>query len=544
MKGIGAGVKVGITAILIALIGYFSFKFVGKGLKGDEGYEAWALFRDATGLVDKSRVQVAGLTIGEIKGRRLQGNYARVDLRIKPDAELWSNAAIYKRSASLLGEFYLEIDPGTAESLDPLTRTMVANYRMKDCQQATGKENCSQISNVIEAITATDVLAQISETMPVLRDILKDVQRLTQGPLQDIAKDVQAGVAKNAEAAERLLNHIDQIAGDVQKITGGPANQDLRKSMENIREITESVKSLIGSGEGQLNTTGEKIKQQLDNLTVTLAKFNRSLDNVADVTDNVAKGHGTIGRLLKDEAIADDITDITSDASSFVRSLTSLQTIVGIREEVHQNFSGGQGATTFKTYLSLRLQPRPDKYYLIELVDEPRGSHKSSHTYSVTNGTEVNTDTWERGNQFRFSFMFAKRIQVGRYFGLTGRLGIKESSGGFGADVDIAFNDGFWFRGMTLSIDLFDFVSEAYPRLKVLAAIEFFKHVWLIAGLDDLINKNDGNKPAGATCDGSTPGSWCQGGRSVFFGLQLTFNDEDLRSLLLIGGSALGGAGK
>ena len=46
---------------------------------------------------------------------------------------------------------------------------------------------------------------QVNETLPVLRAILQDVRKLTQGPLQDIAKSVQNGVDKNSAAAEQLL---------------------------------------------------------------------------------------------------------------------------------------------------------------------------------------------------------------------------------------------------------------------------------------------------------------------------------------------------
>jgi phospholipid/cholesterol/gamma-HCH transport system substrate-binding protein len=544
VKGLGAGAKVGITALVIAAIGYFAFKFVSKGIKGEEGYEVWALFHDATGLVDKSRVQVAGLTIGEIEARRLQGSYARVDIKIKPDTTLWSNAAIYKKSASLLGEFYLEIDPGTPESPDPLNpKQLVKNYPLKDCFAETHKENCNQITNVIEAITTTDVLTQINETLPVLRDILKDIQALTSGPMRDIANEVKGGIAKNAEAAERLLNHIDQIAVDVKGITGGPANKDLRDSMANIRQITEDVKKLLGTGEGQVNSTADKIKDQLDKFSVTLDKFNKSLDNVADVTDTVAKGHGTVGRLLKDETIADNITDITEDAGSFIRTITRLQTIVGIREEWHFFVADPSFASTnFKTYLTLKLQPRPDKYYLIELVDDPRGYNTYSHTLSASsvNGgpaAVTNTDTLVRTSQFRFSFMFAKRVEYGGV-GLTGRVGIKESTGGLGADID------FWDQRITLTIDLFDFLAENNPRLKVWGAIEFFKHMWLVAGLDDLLNGPGSQRVPGVTCLPATPNTFCQDGRTFFFGLQLTFNDEDLKALLTVGGSALAGAAK
>jgi len=548
VKGLGAGAKVGITALIIAALGWFAFKFVSKGIKGEEGYDVWALFHDATGLVDKSRVQVAGLTIGEITSRRLQGSYARVDIKVKPDTELWSNAVIYKKTASLLGEFYLEIDPGTPESPDPLTRQPVKNYLLKDCFEKTHKENCNQITNVVEAITTTDVLAQINETLPVLRDILKDIQSLTSGPLRDIALEVKGGIAKNAEAAERLLNHIDQIAVDVKGITSGPANKDLRDSMRNIREITESIRKLVGVGEGQVNSTGDKIKTELDKLSVTLDKFNRSLDDVSEVTSKVAKGEGTVGRLLKDETIADNVTDITEDASTFIRSITRLQTIVGIREEAHFLLSGDDHF--YKTYLTLALQPRPDKAYIIEVVDDPRGSRSYQHTLTATqagSGAAVltNTDTWTRTSSLRVSFMFAKRIQVGRALGLTGRIGLKESTGGLGGDVDLTLNEnGFWFPKFMLSLDLFDFLAENWPRLKVMAALEVFKHAWLVAGLDDLLNGTQAPIPGpNITCGAAgTPASWCEGGRTFFFGAQLTFNDEDLRALLTVGGSAIAGA--
>src|SRR5438045_1164941 len=82
--------------------------------------------------------------------------------------------------------------------------------------------------NVVEAVTVTDILVQVQETLPVLRAILTDVQKITQGPLQEIAKSVQKGVDRNSAAAEQLLHHVDQIALDIRGITGGPSNGDIK----------------------------------------------------------------------------------------------------------------------------------------------------------------------------------------------------------------------------------------------------------------------------------------------------------------------------
>ena len=199
MKTMTAALKVGITAVLIFVLSGVAYRFVYKGVRGPQGPVVWALFHDATGLVDKSRVQVAGLVIGEIVERRLQGNYARLSIRFRPDVVLWSNATLYKKSSSLLGEYFLEVDPGSEMSPDPISGQLTKNQRIKDGEQ---------VQNVIEAVTTGDILYQINETMPIIRDILRDVQRVTQGPMHDIARQVQTSVEQNSQAMTDLLKHV------------------------------------------------------------------------------------------------------------------------------------------------------------------------------------------------------------------------------------------------------------------------------------------------------------------------------------------------
>jgi len=523
MKGGGAAAKVGATVLFTLLLAFLGFRFVAKGIQGSAGYRVFGLFRDATGLVDKSRVQIAGLNIGEIIDRRLERSAARVTLRIQPGVTLYANATIFKKTASLLGEFYLEIDPGTEESPDPLSGQIIKNAVLNDGDQ---------IKNIVEAVTTTDILVQVNETLPVLRSILQDVRQITRGPLQDIAQSVKTGVDRNSAAAERLLGHMDQIALDVRGITGGPSNTDIKKSISNIREITEGVKSLIGTGQGEVSSTGEKIRSNLDKISIAVDNLNRTLENTASISDKVKKGEGTVGRLLNDDTIANNVEQITTDVGGFVRSITRLQTLVGLRSEYNVL------ANTLKTYVAIELQSKPDRFFLIELIDDPRGLRRTQRTFTTTDDPSrpqtVNTETVTVSDQFRFTFQLAKRLFLlnGRVV-LTGRFGIKESTGGLGGDIDIPLSlASNWGRTLTIKLDLFDFRTNTYPRLKVLAAFEFFRHLWIVGGVDDTFNSRG-------------PGAGGFTGRDYFFGVQLTFNDDDLRALLTIGGAALlGSAGK
>ncbi|HTM21632.1 MAG TPA: MlaD family protein, partial [Kofleriaceae bacterium] len=76
-------------------------------------YTVVARFRDASGLPARSRVVIAGLTVGEIEKVEVDGRDARVRMRIRGDVRLWPDAVVYKKSASLLGDSYLEIEPGS-----------------------------------------------------------------------------------------------------------------------------------------------------------------------------------------------------------------------------------------------------------------------------------------------------------------------------------------------------------------------------------------------------------------------------------------------
>lgn len=515
MKSLSAALKVGITAVLIVALGVGAFRFVNKSMHGPAGPVVWALFRDATGLVDKSRVQVAGLIIGEIIDRRLAGNMARVVFKMKPDVEIWSNAVIYKKSSSLLGEYYVEVDPGTPESPDPLTGQMTKNRRLRDNDQLT---------NVVEAVTTSDILYQVNETLPIVRDILRDVQRLTQGPVQDIARDVQASVVKNSEAVTKLIQHVDLIAQDVRELTGGQGQKDITAAISNVREITEGLRDLVGKGSSEVDSTGAKLRQNLDKVSSAVEALNQSLTNVAAMTGDIRKGKGTVGRLLVDETIGDNVQAITEDARDFVRTLGQLQTVVGLRSEYYI------ATKNIKNAVEVRLQTRPDKYYQVELIDDPRSTIVRNRQRVTSDdparAAQTLTDTETESRGFKVSFQFAKKfIFDPKWVALTVRYGIKESTGGLGVDLDL-------FREhLTVRADLFDFRGNRYPRLRLTGLVQFWHGLSLMGGVDDVMND-------------LPPGTIGNAGRDFYVGGQLMFNDQDLKALLTIGGSALGGAAR
>lgn len=499
-----AAITVGALVVVVLAAGYIVVTKTREGLGGGKGYHVWALFTDAAGLYEKSRVQTAGIAIGQIERRELDPDTARakITVRMDPKTVLWSNAVVSKKAASLLGELYLEIDPGTPFSPGKAGKP-VANVQLQEGDQ---------IKTVIEAAGVGTIIDQVGQTIPVLKQILTDVQKLTSGPITEAATNVSDLIQKNSAVLESVLGRVDRIAANVEGVTATEAD-DVKIAIKNVREITENIKNLVGASQGEVDKTGTAVRGTIDKLQTTVASLERSMNNIEKVTAQIAGGAGTVQTLINDDTIARNVGEITEDAGQFIKGVTKLQTIVGLRSEY--NFLAG----TFKNYVSVQLTPRPDKFYLFEIVDDPRGFREETTTLteSSKDGT-VSEKQVKISEKLRFSLMFGKRVG-----NVTGRFGIKESTGGVGVDVSLLDDR------LVLSSDVFDTRANVFPRVQARGSLAVWnRSLYLTLGIDDFLN---GRARAGAG-----------GGLDWFAGANLVFNDQDLKSLLLFGSGAIGSA--
>jgi phospholipid/cholesterol/gamma-HCH transport system substrate-binding protein len=495
-----AGLTVGALAAVILVSSYLLFQYTSERIRGEKGYQVFALFRSALGVYDKTRVLSAGLRVGQVENRTLdqETGKAKVYLRIDVGVRLFQNAMISKKAASLLGEFYLDIDPGTA-------------YEMRDGRRVAVPElkDGDVIRNVSEPVEMGDIMDSVGATLPVMKAILDDLKELTSGPIKDIANNTNQLIERNSVIVERLLSRVDDIAATVESITKSEAD-DVKVTIRNMREITEGLKGLVGTTQGEVSGAGKDIRSNLQKLERSVDSLEKALGNVEKISARVVDGEGTVGHLLTDDTVAKNLDSITTDANTLLHGVSRMQTIVGLRTE-YNGF-----AHRFKSYLSVQLMPRPDKFYLIEVVDDPRGFREEKKV--VTNSSRYGVyseKTITTTEKLRFSFQFGKRIGP-----VVGRFGIKESTGGFGADVY------FFGDRLALSADLYDMRSNQYPRLTVRGSLAVYKNfLYVIGGVDDWLNY--------------TPRSGAGGFFDWFVGLQLVFNDEDLKSMLLFGGGGM-----
>lgn len=476
------GAKVGVFALACVGAGYGLWTFVNPSAGTSGGYTVHAYLNDASGLASYSRVMVAGIPIGSIESIRLDKGKARVDIKVKPDVALYENADLAKRSSSLLGEFVIVIGPGDD-----------SQRRLKD-----GDE----IKRVQEPITTDQImndLGHVANRVKSVSDSLANSVGSEQGE-----EDIRATLKNLAEVTDQLnqtvrenRQSLNQIIHNVERISDRSEPQ-IAQILENVRVITGEVRTLVAEEQGDVKGSMGTLRDTLNRVNKASVDLQGSLHHINSVAERIDRGEGTVGRLTKDETLINEVEEVVEGVGDFVGGMSRLQTVVGLRNDY--NFQ----ANTVKNYIELRLQPREDKYYLLELINDPRGltrveqiSVDTDNPNDPNHYREIRTVTQ---NTLRFSFQFARRLGP-----LTGRFGLKESTGGIGLDLHL-LQDRF-----ELQQDLFGFSEQLTPRWRIGLSYEFIRRLWLITGVDDVVDRHR---------------------RDYFIGLQLRFLDEDLKSVL------------
>ncbi len=473
--------KVGMFAVVTVVVGYYMYTFIDKGASSESGYVVYALMDDATGIAKHSQVKIAGIPVGNITSIKLQGHRARVDIRMNPDVPLYDDATVTKVASSLLGEYYLQLTPGT-EGKEEL-------------------EDGDQIKNVLGATSTDDLMRQVALIAEDVRKVSgslarsigtkqgEDNMRDTLQNLADVTEALNETVRENRQSIRNILQNVENIT-----VKGEP---QIDRILENVRVTTREVRQLMAANEQNPAESGE-VRQIIQKVNRASDSLEKALSNIESATDRIERGEGTIGRLSKDETLINEVEGIAQGVGDFVGKIDRLQTIVGLRSD-YQFLAG-----TIKSYVEVRIQPREDKYYSLEVVNDPRGlttieqiDVETDNPNDPVHYREVRTVT---KNSLRFSVQFAQRFGP-----VVGRFGLKESTGGTGLDL-LLFDDRF-----ELKQDLFGFGEVVLPRWRVHLGYEFVKRLWLLGGVDDILSPTR---------------------RDYFVGLELKFNDRDLKTVL------------
>ena len=393
-----------------------------------------------------------------------------------------------------------------------------------------------------------------------MREIIENVAKLT--------RRLDETVAENSGKLSRLLSNAEAISGDVRELTGSE-KEHIREIVRNTEVVSRQLRQVLastsrassmesgsgggaGTGAGRCGggrgrgrsaagrpgspgrpawparpgprPAGAPAAGDARGVKQAIEKANDSLARLDNLLAKLQKGDSIAGKLLTDERLGKKVGDALETYSNYVDNLNRLQMEVRLRSEWLLN------QTAAKTYFGIRLVPRPDKYFIFEVVSDPRGVDTVTTTTSTTRDPsqptlpDVTTITTSTKHEQKLTFTLQI---VKRYGPVAFRVGVIESSGGVGSDLHL------FDERLQVSVSVYQFsrpFQGVFPRAKFWVNYNFLQHFYATAGSDDFLNQwRSGRYPGGPKFSLGT---------DVFFGGGLFFTDDDLKTLIGMGAAS------
>lgn len=505
-KSSRTNILVGAFAIVIlALVAYGAVRLGPSGFDTVAYREVVVYVPSAQGLYEETAVRIAGVQVGTIKEISLEGNHAKVTVRLREDVELYPNARASVRSEGLLGDRYIDINPG---SPDP----------------EAGREKAGPPKEERVRIIYADEVGGVEALTEQLGETGKNLEAITEN-IRAVLENRPGGnpeLARTLDAMARLTSNLAEITAE--------NRADLRELIYHLRRISETLDQETPRIAGDLRELVSElngiVRENRDEVDETLASFRRSsekleasLGNVQEITRKINEGEGTIGKLVNDDETITELNKAIKGVNDFLAFADRLELRVSYRGEYHLQ------AEDTKNVIGLELWTRPDKFYRFALVTTPRPGDVTTTVSTQTNTVgnmffpTQNTQTTSsfKEDELRFTAVIGKRWE---YFSVFG--GLIETDGGVGASFS---PDAYKHWDFELTAFGFGREESDRPILRAEANFRFWKYFYLTAGVEDFIAEDtDDIRP--------------------FFGGGLQFVEEDLKPFLSQVDVSTGGVGQ
>ncbi len=283
--------KIGIAVIGAALILVVGIIFLrGIDLRTKQ-YSLKVLYRNVNGLQEGSLVKVAGLNIGAVESMKLSGRDIAVNLSVQEKVHLPKDSRAIIKSESIMGGKFIEITPGSSGSV----------LQDGDSLKGVYEADLSELTATLAPIT--------SNLLGILENVNTTFDEKTRKNIQNIITDINRSSAVLERMIKTEAQQFELATADIRRFSGklSHAATDLDTLAETQRENIDSTLTNL-----------RRITKNLDRLSAQLIGTGQSLDIVLT---KVKSGEGTIGKLVNDEHLYDNLDSLSMNLNLLVKDL-------------------------------------------------------------------------------------------------------------------------------------------------------------------------------------------------------------------------------
>lgn len=282
-------IKVAVLVILSIVLFYWGFAFLkGKNLF-DNSNKLYVYYDNVAGLAPSSPITLNGLVIGKIN-----------KIEILPDGKMKIEMAITNDDVKISKSSIAEI-----QGMGVMGGREIAILNNFSDQNYAKSGDTLKASNTLGF---TDKLAK--EFVPVKQKVelmLDDIDILVKGLNNTLDAQTQNNIKNSIASLEKTLS-------------------ELSVTTKNVNGLIVENKSKLSSTIGNFEKSSENITKLTDslakaNLAGTVKKLETTLTNVNSIMTNLEQGKGSMGKLLNDDAMYNNLTKTSKELELLLQDL-------------------------------------------------------------------------------------------------------------------------------------------------------------------------------------------------------------------------------
>ncbi len=320
-------IKVGIL-ILVSVGILAAFVLVMGGLNFEKTYTVFVDFDNPGALQTGAPVRIAGVKVGKVQELSFRGGQvdpktgrrtlvrAKIAIEERVRDAIRDDADFYVTTQGVLGEQFMAIEPGSparpvlppgsiVKGIDPprLDLFLAKAFELLDTTVTGIKNNKELISDI--AVNTAGLLRGLNGTLSENRErinrIIQNIESLT-AESNTLVRDAKRNYVDNPKIA-RTIDNVERISSEVQR-DSGPMLKDAKEALANLNRVSATV----GDPAEQA-----KIKKTLQDLAELATRANATAADAQSIVAHIKKGDGTVGALVMDEAVYDDVQEMVRD---------------------------------------------------------------------------------------------------------------------------------------------------------------------------------------------------------------------------------------
>ncbi len=279
--------KLGMVFLLAIIIFVWGLFYLKEWRVTGDTYLLDVRLSSAVGVKSTDPILVGGVRIGKVEAVTLDDLTPIVTLRIDEPYKIPEDSQVEVISRSVMGEKSINIRQGVSEQMVP----------------PGGKLEGTSAPGI------SDMFTQVDSVTVNFRDLLKNANILLD---PDREKSIKSSLAGMHDLTVELQKTIKRESAQFNRVL---ANMD--SLVVNAKNLSETEKAKISSTLDNLASTSGRLDTMLDELQTTTA----ALDNIITRID---RGEGTLGKLVQDETLYEDVVGVAANMDRLVTNLNEL----------------------------------------------------------------------------------------------------------------------------------------------------------------------------------------------------------------------------